>query len=158
MSPTTLRCTVDGPVATITLARPERMNAFNAAMHADLRDALDQCEQDGAVRVVVLTGEGRAFSSGQDLTVDLKRDEQGRIDLGPALTRDYNPLVLRLSNYAKPIIAALNGPAVGASMNIALACDIVVAARSAYLQEAFARIGLIPDAGRASSAPSRRSP
>jgi 2-(1,2-epoxy-1,2-dihydrophenyl)acetyl-CoA isomerase len=147
MSPTTLRCTVDGPVATITLARPERMNAFNAAMHADLRDALDQCEQDGAVRVVVLTGEGRAFSSGQDLTVDLKRDEQGRIDLGPALTRDYNPLVLRLSNYAKPIIAALNGPAVGASMNIALACDIVVAARSAYLQEAFARIGLIPDAG-----------
>src|SRR5215218_8577627 len=130
MSPTTLRCTVDGPVATITLARPERMNAFNAAMHADLRDALDQFERDVAVRVVVLTGEGRAFSSGQDLTVDLKRDEQGRIDLGPALTRDYNPLVLRLSNYAKLTIAALNGPAV-----------------SAYLQEAFARIGLIPDAG-----------
>jgi 2-(1,2-epoxy-1,2-dihydrophenyl)acetyl-CoA isomerase len=147
MSPTTLRCTVDGPVATITLARPERMNAFNAAMHADLRDALDQFERDVAVRVVVLTGEGRAFSSGQDLTVDLKRDEQGRVDLGPALTRDYNPLILRLSNYAKPTIASLNGPAVGASMNIALACDIVVAARSAYLQEAFARIGLIPDAG-----------
>jgi 2-(1,2-epoxy-1,2-dihydrophenyl)acetyl-CoA isomerase len=147
MSPTTLRCTVDGPVATITLARPERMNAFNAAMHADLRDALDQCEQDESVRVVVLTGEGRAFSSGQDLTVDLKRDEEGRIDLGPALTRDYNPLVLRLSNYPKPIIAALNGPAVGASMNIALACDIIVAARSAYLQEAFSKIGLIPDAG-----------
>jgi 2-(1,2-epoxy-1,2-dihydrophenyl)acetyl-CoA isomerase len=147
MSPTTLRCTVDGPVATVTLARPERMNAFNAAMHADLRDALDQCERDQAVRVVVLTGEGRAFSSGQDLTVDLKRDEEGRIDLGPALTRDYNPLVLRLSNYPKPIIAALNGPAVGASMNIALACDIIVAARSAYLQEAFSKIGLIPDAG-----------
>ncbi|MBO1905100.1 enoyl-CoA hydratase/isomerase family protein [Microvirga sp. 3-52] len=147
MSPTTLRCTVDGPVATITLARPERMNAFNAAMHADLRDALDQCERDESVRVVVLTGEGRAFSSGQDLTVDLKRDEEGRIDLGPALTRDYNPLVLRLSNYPKPIIAALNGPAVGASMNIALACDIIVAARSAYLQEAFSKIGLIPDAG-----------
>jgi 2-(1,2-epoxy-1,2-dihydrophenyl)acetyl-CoA isomerase len=147
MSPTTLRCTVDGPVATVTLARPERMNAFNAAMHADLRDALDQCERDESVRVVVLTGEGRAFSSGQDLTVDLKRDEEGRIDLGPALTRDYNPLVLRLSNYPKPIIAALNGPAVGASMNIALACDIIVAARSAYLQEAFSKIGLIPDAG-----------
>ena len=147
MSPTTLRCTVDGPVATIMLARPERMNAFNAAMHADLRDALDQCERDESVRVVVLTGEGRAFSSGQDLTVDLKRDEEGRIDLGPALTRDYNPLVLRLSNYPKPIIAALNGPAVGASMNIALACDIIVAARSAYLQEAFSKIGLIPDAG-----------
>ena len=76
MSPTTLRCTVDGPVATITLARPERMNAFNATMHAELRDALDQCEGDDTVRVVVLTGEGRAFSSGQDLTVDLTRDAQ----------------------------------------------------------------------------------
>ena len=83
MSPTTLRCTVDGPVATITLARPDKMNAFNATMHAELREALDNCERDEAVRVVVLTGEGRAFSSGQDLTVDLKRDEQGRLDLGP---------------------------------------------------------------------------
>jgi 2-(1,2-epoxy-1,2-dihydrophenyl)acetyl-CoA isomerase len=147
MSLTTLRCTVDGPVATITLARPDKMNAFNATMHAELREALDNCEREEAVSVVVLTGEGRAFSSGQDLTVDLKRDEHGRLDLGPALTRDYNPLVLKLSNYPKPIIAALNGPAVGASMNIALACDIVVAARSAYLQEAFAKIGLIPDAG-----------
>ena len=147
MSPTTLRCTVDGPVATITLARPDKMNAFNATMHAELREALDNCEREEAVSVVVLTGEGRAFSSGQDLTVDLKRDEQGRLDLGPALTRDYNPLMLKLSNYPKPTIAALNGPAVGASMNIALACDIVVAARSAYLQEAFAKIGLIPDAG-----------
>ncbi|MBD2749795.1 enoyl-CoA hydratase/isomerase family protein [Microvirga sp. BT688] len=147
MSPTTLRCTVDGTVATITLARPDKMNAFNATMHAELRDALDQCERDETVRVVVLTGEGRAFSSGQDLTVDLTRDAEGRLDLGPALERDYNPLILRLSNYPKPVIAALNGPAVGASMNIALACDIVVAARSAYLQEAFAKIGLIPDAG-----------
>ncbi|MCC2651319.1 MAG: hypothetical protein K0Q60_1482, partial [Microvirga sp.] len=93
MSPTTLRCTVDGPVATITLARPDKMNAFNATMHAELRDALDQCERDENVRVVVLTGEGRAFSSGQDLTVDLKRDENGRLDLGPALERDYNPLI-----------------------------------------------------------------
>src|SRR5918995_5704182 len=76
MSPTTLRCTVDGPVATITLARPDKMNAFNATMHAELRDALDQCERDDTVCVVVLTGEGRAFSSGQDLTVDLTRDAQ----------------------------------------------------------------------------------
>ena len=147
MSLTTLRCIIDGPVATITLARPDKMNAFNATMHAELRDVLDRCERDDAVRVVVLTGEGRAFSSGQDLTVDLKRDEQGRIDLGPALTRDYNPLILKLSSYPKPTIAALNGPAVGASMNIALACDVVGAAHSAYLQEAFAKIALIPDAG-----------
>ena len=147
MSLTTLRCAIDGPVATIALARPDKLNALNAAMHAELREALEACERDEAVRVVVLTGEGRAFSSGQDLTEDLPRDAQGRIDLGPPLARDYNPLVLKLANYPKVTVAALNGPAVGASMNIALACDIVVAARSAYLQEAFARIALIPDAG-----------
>jgi 2-(1,2-epoxy-1,2-dihydrophenyl)acetyl-CoA isomerase len=147
MSLTTLRCTIKGPVATITLARPDRLNALNATMHSELREALDQCEQDEAVRVVVLTGEGRAFSSGQDLMEDLPRDPQGRIDLGPPLARDYNPLVLKLANYPKVTVAALNGPAVGASMNIALACDIVVAASSAYLQEAFAKIALIPDAG-----------
>jgi 2-(1,2-epoxy-1,2-dihydrophenyl)acetyl-CoA isomerase len=116
-------------------------------MHADLRAALDACEADEAVRVVVVTGEGRAFSSGQDLTVDLDRDAEGRVDLGPALARDYNPLIRRLANFPKVTVAALNGPAVGASMNIALACDVVVAARSAYLQEAFAKIALVPDAG-----------
>jgi 2-(1,2-epoxy-1,2-dihydrophenyl)acetyl-CoA isomerase len=147
VSPTTLRCTIDGPVATIALARPDKLNALNAAMHAELRHTLEIYERDEALRVVVLTGEGRAFSSGQDLTEDLPRDVGGRIDLGPPLARDYNPLVLKLANYPKVTVAALNGPAVGASMNIALACDVVVAARSAYLQEAFARIALIPDAG-----------
>lgn len=147
MSLTTLRCTLKGPVATIALARPEKLNALNATMHAELRKTLDRCEADDAVQVVVLTGEGRAFSSGQDLTEDMPRDAKGRIDLGPPLARDYNPLVLKLANYSKVTVAALNGPAVGASMNIALACDIVVAARSAYLQEAFAKIALIPDAG-----------
>jgi 2-(1,2-epoxy-1,2-dihydrophenyl)acetyl-CoA isomerase len=143
----TLRLTREGGVATIALARPERLNALTAAMHADLRAALDACADDDAVKVVVLTGEGRAFSSGQDLTEDLPRDAAGRIDLGPPLARDYNPLVRRLADFPKPTVAALNGPAVGASMNIALACDVVVAARSAYLQEAFARIALVPDAG-----------
>jgi 2-(1,2-epoxy-1,2-dihydrophenyl)acetyl-CoA isomerase len=143
----TLRLTREGGVATIALARPERLNALTAAMHADLRAALDACAGDDAVKVVVLTGEGRAFSSGQDLTEDLPRDAAGRIDLGPPLARDYNPLVRRLADFPKPTLAALNGPAVGASMNIALACDLVVAARSAYLQEAFARIALVPDAG-----------
>jgi 2-(1,2-epoxy-1,2-dihydrophenyl)acetyl-CoA isomerase len=147
MTLTTLRCALTGPVATITLARADKLNALNAAMHAELRETLDRLERDDAVRVVVLTGEGRAFSSGQDLTENLPRDAQGRIDLGPPLARDYNPLVLKLANYPKVTIAALNGPAVGASMNIALACDVVVAARSAYLQEAFAKIALIPDAG-----------
>jgi 2-(1,2-epoxy-1,2-dihydrophenyl)acetyl-CoA isomerase len=147
MSPTTVRVSTEGAVATLALARPEKLNALTATMHAELRQALERFEQDDAVRVVVLTGEGRAFSSGQDLTEDLPRDAAGRIDLGPPLARDYNPLIRRLANYPKVTVAALNGPAVGASMNIALACDTVVAARSAYLQEAFARIGLVPDAG-----------
>lgn len=147
MTFSTLHVSITGAVATIALARPDRLNALNAAMHADLREALARCEADGTVKVVVLTGEGRAFSSGQDLSEELPRDAQGRVDLGPSLARDYNPLVLRLADFPKVTIAALNGPAVGASLNIALACDIVVAARSATLQEAFTRIGLIPDAG-----------
>ena len=147
MNFSTLHLVQDGGVATITLARPDKLNALTATMHADLRAALDACEHEGDIKIVVLTGEGRAFSSGQDLTEDLPRDGEGRIDLGPPLARDYNPLVRRLADYPKLTLAALNGPAVGASMNIALACDIVVAARSAYLQEAFARIALVPDAG-----------
>ena len=147
MSLTTLRLSKAGAVATIALARPDKLNALNATMHAELRHCLDECEQDSAIAVLVLTGEGRAFSSGQDLTEDLPRDAGGRIDLGPPLARDYNPLIKRLAAYSKITIAALNGPAVGASMNIALACDVVVAARSAYLQEAFAKIALVPDAG-----------
>ena len=143
----TIRLDRAGAVATITLSRPERLNAFTAAMHADLRGALEQCADDARVRVVVLIGEGRAFSSGQDLTEEMPRGADGAIRLGGALERDYNPLVLRLASYPKVTVAAINGPAVGASMNIALACDIAVMARSAYLQEAFSKIALVPDAG-----------
>lgn len=142
-----LRTTREDGVATLAIARPEKLNALTARVHAELRGALAACAEDEAVRVVVLTGEGRAFSAGQDLTEDLPRGPDGRIDLAPPLARDYNPLIETLVSYPKITIAALNGPAVGASMNIALACDILLAARSAYLQEAFARIALIPDAG-----------
>jgi 2-(1,2-epoxy-1,2-dihydrophenyl)acetyl-CoA isomerase len=134
-------------VTTLVLSRPERLNAITAAMHADLRDALAEAAADEGVRVVVLTGEGRAFSSGQDLTEDLPRGADGRVDLGPPLERDYNPLIRTLTTFPKVTVAALNGPAVGAAANIALACDLVVAARSATLHQAFARIGLVPDAG-----------
>jgi 2-(1,2-epoxy-1,2-dihydrophenyl)acetyl-CoA isomerase len=134
-------------VLTLTLSRPDRLNAFNAALHAELREALAEAAADPELRVVVLTGEGRAFSSGQDLTEDLPRGEDGRVDLGPPLERDYNPLIRTLAGFPKVTIAALNGPAVGAAANIALACDLVVAARSATLHQAFARIGLVPDAG-----------
>ena len=136
-----------GSVRTLTLNRPAKLNAFTASLHAELRAALAMAIADDGIKVIVLTGEGRAFSSGQDLTEDLPRDDKGSIDLGPALERDYNPLIKQIVGSPKPIIAALNGPAVGASMNIALACDIVLAARSATLQEAFAKIALIPDAG-----------
>jgi 2-(1,2-epoxy-1,2-dihydrophenyl)acetyl-CoA isomerase len=147
MTYNTLRFSEHNGVAMITLSRPDKLNALNAELHGELRAALSACEGDEAVKVVVLTGEGRAFSSGQDLTEDLPRDERGLIDLGQPLARDYNPLILKLNAYPKITIAALNGPAVGASMNIALACDIALAASSAYLQEAFAKIALIPDAG-----------
>jgi 2-(1,2-epoxy-1,2-dihydrophenyl)acetyl-CoA isomerase len=147
MSFTTIRYAVMDGVATITLARPEKLNAITAAMHADLRAALGAAEADDAVRCLVVTGEGRAFSSGQDLTEERLAGPDGKIDFGGRLDRDYNPLAMRLYGFPKPTIAALNGPAVGAAANLALACDIVVAARSAYLQEAFARIALVPDAG-----------
>ncbi len=134
-------------VATITLNRPEKLNAFSAEMFAAIRFGLDQAEKDEAVRVVIFTGQGRAFSSGQDLTEDLPRDDEGKLNLGPPLARDYNPLALRLIAYPKTTLAAVNGPAVGAAANLAMACDIIVAARSAYIQQAFSRIALIPDAG-----------
>jgi 2-(1,2-epoxy-1,2-dihydrophenyl)acetyl-CoA isomerase len=134
-------------VATITLNRPDKLNAFSAEMFEAIRFGLDQAEKDPDVRVVIFTGQGRAFSSGQDLTEKLPSDPDGRINLGPPLERDYNPLALRLMSYPKITVAAINGPAVGAAANLVLACDLVVAARSAYVQEAFSRIALIPDAG-----------
>ena len=137
---------LDG-VMTITLSRPDRLNAFTSVMHAELRDALSTAESDEAVRCVVLTGEGRAFSAGQDLTEERVAGPDGKADFGARLERDYNPLVERIYAFPKVTIAALNGAAVGASLNIALACDILVAARSAYMQQAFAKIALVPDAG-----------
>ncbi len=141
-----LYAAADG-VATITLNRPDKLNAFSAAMFAAIREGLDAAEADESVRVVVFTGAGRAFSSGQDLSESLPRDAAGKLDLGPPLARDYNPLALRLIDYPKVTVAAINGPAVGAAANLVLACDIAVAARSAYVQQAFARIALLPDAG-----------
>ena len=147
MSYTAIRVATEAGVATVTLARPEKLNAFTAVMHAELRVALDAAEEDDAVRCIVLTGEGRAFSSGQDLGEERLAEPDGRVDVGARLDRDYNPLVRRLYESPKVTIAALNGPAVGAAANIALSCDIALAARSAFLQEAFARIALVPDAG-----------
>jgi 2-(1,2-epoxy-1,2-dihydrophenyl)acetyl-CoA isomerase len=142
----TIKLSVDGAVATLALNRPERLNALNVAVHAEIREALTQVESNAAIRCLVITGEGRAFCSGQDLT-DRVMTENTQVDTGASLDRDYNPLVRRLVAFPVPTIAAVNGPAVGAGANLALGCDILFMARSAYLQEAFARIGLVPDAG-----------
>lgn len=153
MAFTAIRTDLSEGVMTITLSRPERLNAFTTAMHADMREALAIAETDDAVRCVVITGAGRAFSAGQDLTEERVMGSDGKPDFGARLERDYNPLVERIYAFPKVTVAALNGPTVGASANIALACDVLIAARSAYFQQAFAKIALVPDAGGTWSLP-----
>lgn len=128
----------------ITLNRPDRLNAFNDEMHKRLSAALDLAE-DEAVRAVLLTGAGRGFCAGQDLGDRVGTDEAP--DLGYTIETYYNPLVRRLKALPKPVICAVNGVAAGAGANIAFACDIVFAARSAKFIQSFSRIGLVPDSG-----------
>jgi 2-(1,2-epoxy-1,2-dihydrophenyl)acetyl-CoA isomerase len=132
-------------IARLTLNRPERLNSFNTAMHADMRDALTQVEGDPTVRVLVIAGAGRGFCAGQDLA-DRGVAAGGNL-IGESLARDYNPLVLRLRRLPIPVIAAVNGVAAGAGANVALACDLVLACRSASFVQAFSRVGLLPDCG-----------
>ena len=134
-------------VLTITLNRPDKLNAFNPEMHKALRGALEQALDDRDVRAVLLTGAGRAFCAGQDLSERNVAPGAAPIDLSVSLGSYYNPLVRRMRELPKPIIAAVNGVAAGAGANIALACDIVVAARSASFVQSFARLGLVPDSG-----------
>ena len=137
----------EGGVLTLVLNRPEKLNAFNAEMHEALRRELQRAADDAGVRAVVLTGSGRAFCSGQDLSERDVSEGAPPIDLSFSLGSNYNPLVRRLRALAKPIVCAVNGVAAGAGANIALACDIVLAARSARFVQAFSRIGLVPDSG-----------
>jgi 2-(1,2-epoxy-1,2-dihydrophenyl)acetyl-CoA isomerase len=133
-------------VATITLNRPDKLNSFTRAMHADLRDALARVEADDSVRAVVLTGAGRGFCAGQDLA-DLSFEPGAMTDLGALIHDTFNPLIRRLQALPKPVIARVRGVAAGAGANLALACDLVVAARSATFLQAFVNIGLLPDSG-----------
>jgi 2-(1,2-epoxy-1,2-dihydrophenyl)acetyl-CoA isomerase len=144
MNLTTLDYARDGAVATLTLNRPQVLNSFCAAMHADLAAVFTTIEQDPTVRCVVLTGAGRGFCAGQDLG---EAGGAGTGDAGERLERLYNPLILRMRRLPVPIICAVNGVAAGAGASLALACDIVLAARSAKFIQAFVRIGLVPDAG-----------
>jgi 2-(1,2-epoxy-1,2-dihydrophenyl)acetyl-CoA isomerase len=136
----------DGTVLTITLNRPDVLNAFNGVMHAALRGALKEARDD-EVRAVVITGAGRGFCAGQDLGDRAVSPGGQSVDLGESIEKYYKPLVLALRNLPMPVIAAVNGVAAGAGANIALACDIVIATRSASFVQPFSKLGLVPDSG-----------
>jgi 2-(1,2-epoxy-1,2-dihydrophenyl)acetyl-CoA isomerase len=130
----------------VTLNRPQRLNAFTEAMHGELKHVLDEIAADETCRALLLTGAGRGFCTGQDLNDRLAKPGE-TVVLGGTLEAYYNPLVRRLRALPFPVVAAVNGVAAGAGANVALACDIVLAARSASFVQSFARIGLIPDSG-----------
>jgi 2-(1,2-epoxy-1,2-dihydrophenyl)acetyl-CoA isomerase len=134
-------------VLSVTLNRPDKLNAFNPEMHQRLREALEEARDETGVRAVLLTGSGRGFCAGQDLSERSASTDSAPIDLSVSLGSNYNPLVRRLRALPKPIVCAVNGVAAGAGANIALACDIVLAGRSASFVQSFARLGLVPDSG-----------
>ena len=138
---------LQGAVCYLTLNRPAALNSFTAALHAELLQALDAAAADSAVRAVVITGSGRWFCAGQDLSDPAMVPTAQGIDVGAVIERHYRPLALRLRSMPVPVVAAVNGVAAGAGANFALCCDLVVAARSAVFIQAFSKIGLVPDCG-----------
>ncbi|MEA3173412.1 MAG: 2-(1,2-epoxy,2-dihydrophenyl)acetyl-CoA isomerase [Gammaproteobacteria bacterium] len=137
---------IDRGIARLTLNRPDKLNSFNVAMHLEVRQAIEDVVSARA-RVFVLTGAGRGFCAGQDLSDRAVAPGSSPVDLGESIEKFYKPLALSLSNLPCPSIAAVNGVAAGAGANLALACDLVIAARSATFVQAFSRIGLMPDSG-----------
>ena len=134
-------------IARLTLNRPDRLNSFNVAMHEEVRDAIERTRSDGSSRVLVVTGAGRGFCAGQDLSDRAVARGGNGADLGESIERRYKPLVMSLRELEMPVVAAVNGVAAGAGANIALACDIVIAARSASFIQSFCKLGLVPDCG-----------
>jgi len=143
---THLQLQTDGPVARLTLHRPEKINAFNADLHADLQSALQHL-QSQPPRVLIIAGSGQGFCAGQDLGEDVLQANGDIPDLGESIERTYNPLLRALNRCEFPIIAQVHGVAAGAGCGLALACDLVYAARSAFFVQSFVRIGLAPDTG-----------
>lgn len=139
--------TIEQGIATLTLNRPDKLNSFTQAMHEEVRDALAKVNADNTVRVFVLTGAGRGFCAGQDLSDRAVEPGSKGVDLGESVEKNYAPLVLALKALAMPVICAVNGVAAGAGANLALACDIVIAGKSASFVEVFCKLGLIPDTG-----------
>ena len=143
----TITYQVEAGIARLTLNRPDRLNSFTDAMHEEIRQAMTMLETDSNARVLVLSGAGRGFCAGQDLNDRSVSSGDELPDLGASVEKNYKPLVLRLQNLRMPSICAVNGVAAGAGASLALACDIVIAAKSASFLQAFSKIGLIPDTG-----------
>jgi 2-(1,2-epoxy-1,2-dihydrophenyl)acetyl-CoA isomerase len=142
----TILFSVDSGIARLTLNRPDKLNSFNTQMHGEVQHALARLP-GGDARVLVLTGAGRGFCAGQDLGDRAVTPGSRGVDLGESIDKYYKPLVLALHTLPLPVIAAVNGVAAGAGANIALACDLVIAARSASFVQAFSKLGLLPDSG-----------
>ncbi|MBF6613222.1 MAG: enoyl-CoA hydratase/isomerase family protein [Chloroflexi bacterium] len=140
----TIQYTLDEGVLTITLNRPDVLNAFNRKMTDEIQEALKKAERDSAVRCIVLTGAGRAFSAGEDLKA---RTAEGNSDFDSTLRQRYNPIILKMRNMDKPVLGAINGVAAGAGCSLALACDMRIASEKARFIEVFVRVGLVPDSG-----------
>jgi len=143
----TIEFNVDSGVATLTLNRPDRLNSINTEMHEEIRTAMKQVQEDASIRCLLLTAKGRGFCAGQDLSDRTVSTEGGVPDLGESVDKYYNPLIESIMGLPKPVICAVNGVAAGAGASIALACDIVLAARSANFIQVFCKIGLVPDSG-----------
>jgi len=139
-----LRVQIDGPVATLTLDRPESLNALTVPVKVALREALESIASDRAVRAVILTGAGRAFCAGQDLA---ERESPDAVPLDVEVRERYNPIIRAIRSMGQPVIAAVNGVAAGAGASLAFACDLRIAAEEARFVLAFGRIGLVPDSG-----------
>ncbi|MCW8881494.1 MAG: 2-(1,2-epoxy-1,2-dihydrophenyl)acetyl-CoA isomerase PaaG [Sedimenticola sp.] len=138
---------VESGVATLTLNRPDSLNSFTSEMHNEIRQVMKQVKQESSIRCLLLTGAGRGFCAGQDLNDRAVAPGEAMPDLSQSIKQNYNPLVRTIMTLDKPVICAVNGVAAGAGANIALACDIVLAARSANFIQGFSKIGLIPDSG-----------
>ena len=143
----TIKYSLSDGVAELRLNRPQMLNSFNVQMHQEIRTVIDQVENDKSIRCLLLTANGRGFCAGQDLNDRAVAPGGEAPDLGASVEAYYNPLVRSLTGMPKPVVCAVNGVAAGAGANIALACDIVLAARSASFIESFCKIGVIPDSG-----------
>lgn len=147
MSYDTIEFLIADSVARLTFNRPKKLNSFNVEMHEEVRSVLRKVQRDKDIRSLLITGNGRGFCAGQDLSYRNDSTDEAKPNLGTSLEKYYNPLIRMLSDLEVPVVCAVNGVAAGAGANIAFACDIVVAARSATFIQAFSRIGLIPDSG-----------